>query len=215
MRTRVSSIQLLAMFTMLMDHIGAVWFQDNPAWRIIGRLALPFYIFALVTGYTRTRNMQRYLIRIALLAAVSQLPFQMALQSQQINIIATLFVSLAVLLLLDRLKGNRPAQLALTAAAAVFLEVLPFDYGAYALLLALVYRYAAPKWTVLLHTALNVAVLFYKGWFLQMFSLFSTLWLVYFPDFIKGLDAIRIPRWIWRSFYPLHLAVLALLHRFI
>ena len=50
-RMKVIADSILAMLTMLIDHIGLIWFPENMAWRIIGRLALPFYAFAIVLGY--------------------------------------------------------------------------------------------------------------------------------------------------------------------
>ncbi len=108
-------MQIIAMITMLIDHIGVVFFNDDSALRIIGRIAFPIYAFALVMGYYHTSNIRNYLIRLALLAAISQLPFQLALEADGINVIAALFVSLLVLLAIDKSKsvilgGASPSQ---------------------------------------------------------------------------------------------------------
>ncbi|MFF2889810.1 TraX family protein [Paenibacillus sp. NPDC057967] len=207
-------IQFLAMLTMLIDHIGVVWHPNDTAWRIIGRLALPFYIYAMVIGYSRTRDVTRYLTRVGLLAVISQLPYQFAFPTYglAINVIATLFFCLLTLLLLDWLKGKAIASFLVIAAVMVLLEALPFDYGGYALLLMLIYRYATPHMMVLLHLALNVFSIFYKSWTLQLFSLLSTLWIVYMPALMGSMDRIRMPRFLWRSFYPLHLLIIAIVY---
>lgn len=208
---KVITIQFLAMLTMLIDHIGAVWFPEQAAWRIIGRLALPFYAYAIVLGYLRTRNLNRYLTRLGLLAVLSQLPYQLAFQTLEVNAIATLFVCLLLLLLLDRFKGQAIAQACLIAASIGLLEAIPFDYGAYAVLLVLIYRYSSLSWMVAAHLTLNIASLFVKGWVLQLFSLITTMFIVYSPNFISQLNRIQIPRLLWRSFYPVHLAVIAVI----
>lgn len=204
-------MQLIAMLSMLIDHIGLIWFPDNQGWRIIGRLALPFYAYALVVGYARTRSVPRYLLRLAVIAAISQLPYQLAFGKLEINVVCSLLVCLLALVLLDRFNGRLPAQLLVLALSAALLETLPFSYGAYALLLVLIYRYARQAWMVPLHLALNVAALFYRGWLLQLFSLLATLLLVYMPELLRRADRIAVPRLLWRSFYPLHLAVIAAL----
>lgn len=211
---KVIIIQFLAMLTMLIDHIGVVWYPDDTSLRIIGRLALPFYIYAMVIGYSRTRNATRYLARVGLLAVISQVPYQLAFQISDINVIATLFFCLLTLLALDRLKGKRIASISTVAAVLVLLEALPFDYGGYALLLMLIYRYATLHQIVMLHFTLNVFSIFYKGWVLQLFSFLSTLWIVYMPELMKSMDNIRIPRFFWRSFYPLHLSIIAIVYYF-
>ncbi|MDQ6423183.1 TraX family protein [Paenibacillus sp. LHD-117] len=206
-------MQLLAMLTMLIDHIGAVWFPDDAVWRIVGRLAFPLYAYAIVIGYFRTRNLNRYLLRMALLAGLSQIPYMLAFRVWEVNAIATLFVCLLMLTLLDRYREQRPLQLLLSAAALAMLELIPFDYGAYALLLVYIFRYAKPGHIVWLHLGLNVLSVVTKGWGLQLFSMFASLLIFYLPDFLRAMDRVRVPRMLWRSFYPLHLALIAIAWR--
>lgn len=217
-------MQLLAMITMLIDHIGYVWFPQEATWRIIGRIAMPLYAYLIVVGYSRTRNIKRYLARTGLLALLSQIPYTLAFNASEfhfkdingyeINAIGTLFGCLLALFLMDRLKGKWPLQLLMLASMTVLMEIVPFDYGAYALLLVLIYRYASPPVMAVLHLALNIAAIFFKGWgwTLQLFSLFPTLLIVYMPDLMSMLDKPRVPRLLWRSFYPAHLAAIAIVY---
>ncbi len=208
-------MQLLAMITMLIDHVGYVWFPNDAVWRIIGRIALPLYAYSIVIGYKRTRDINKYLIRVGALALISQLPYMYAFDTIEVNAIGTLFVCLLALVLTDRLRGKFVLQVLLLAGLTLFMEVVPFDYGAYALLLVLIYRYAGVQLMALMHLLLNIAAWLYTsgGWTLQFFSLFPTLLLVYAPEFLRGLDKVKIPRMLWRSFYPAHLAVIAILYR--
>ncbi|MGO4371450.1 TraX family protein [Paenibacillus sp. MCAF20] len=201
-------MQFLAMLTMLIDHIGIVWFPDDSKWRMLGRLALPFYAYALVIGYFRTRSVNRYLQRTGLIALLSQIPYMMLFKQAEVNTVGTLFISLLLLMLLDRWKGKLPAQIAVIASAILLVELLPFSYGAYCLLLVILYRYSSPYWMIAWHFALNAIFVFYKGWYIQLFSLASTMLLVYLPEFVQAADRIKIPRIVWRSFYPLHLLLL-------
>ncbi|MCU6712787.1 conjugal transfer protein TraX [Paenibacillus sp. J5C_2022] len=208
-------MQFLAMLTMLIDHIGAVWHPGDPLWRIIGRLAMPLYIYAMVIGYKRTRNMSRYFLRVGLLALLSQLPYQWAFHITQINVIATLFVCLLVLRLLDRYKDSPALQLLIAGAALIPLDALPFDYGGYALLLMLIYRYAPASLALLMHAGLELLAILTGGVSLQLFSLLGTGLIFHMPQVLARMDRIRMPRWIWRSFYPAHLAVIAALQQLI
>ncbi|MDQ0114676.1 TraX family protein [Paenibacillus harenae] len=201
-------MQFLAMLSMLVDHIGIVWFPDDAGWRMIGRLALPFYAYALVLGYFRTRSVNLYLKRIGLIAIISQIPYMLLFKHTEVNTVGTLFISLLLLMLLDRWKSKPAVQINVAAAAVLLVEALPFSYGAYCVLLVLIYRYSSPYWMIGWHFALNAVFVFYKGWYIQLFSLAATLLLVYLPDFVRAADRIKIPRWVWRSFYPLHLVLL-------
>jgi hypothetical protein len=197
------------MLSMLSDHAGRVFFPDQIQWHLFGRLAFPLYAYCIVMGYGHTKNLKNYMIRLVLIGLVSQLPYWYALKLAGINVVGTLFVSLCVLVLLDRAK-NMPLRIILVAAAAYMLEWGHFDYGMYGLFLVLICRYTRNGVMAGLHLVLNLAFLILKGWFTGLFSIFSTLAIAYAPCLFGYLDRIRIPRWLWRSFYPLHLTVLAL-----
>ncbi|GAB2701084.1 TraX family protein [Paenibacillus thermoaerophilus] len=203
-------MQPIAMITMLIDHIGALFFPDDVTWRLIGRIAFPIYAYALVAGYRRTRSIPRYMLRLLAIAAAAQLPFSAAFGVWEINAVGTLLVSLCLLALLDRFdKSSYQALLAI--AGVLFLETIPFDYGAYGLALVLIYRYAQGGWMLLLHAALDVLFIAWKGWWIQPASLLPTFVLAYWPEGWKAAERARVPSWVWRSFYPAHLAVLAVL----
>ena len=96
-----STLKMIAMLTMLVDHFGATVFTkifvNNPVnfgesgepimngmfvayivLRGIGRIAFPIFIFLLVEGFFYTRNRFRYIGRMLLFAVVSEIPFDMA-----------------------------------------------------------------------------------------------------------------------------------------
>ncbi|WP_409343989.1 TraX family protein [Paenibacillus sp. MBLB4367] len=204
-------MQIVAMITMLIDHIGIVFFPDSDVWRIIGRIALPIYAYGIVQGFLHTRSRARYLRRLTVLAAVSQLPYMLGLNTLGINTIGTLAVCLGVLMLADRYPGW--GAFAGAAAAILVLDTLPFSYGFYALFLILVYRYLDGKYWVAAHMALNLLSIAYdSGWQLQLFSIIPTFFFAYRHTLFAELKlGISPPGWLWRSFYPAHLAALALL----
>ncbi|MCM3750226.1 conjugal transfer protein TraX [Paenibacillus pasadenensis] len=214
-------MQLLAIVTMLLDHVGLMFFPDSTGWRVVGRISFPIYAYLITVGYRMTSSRPKYLLRLAGLALLSQLPYMLAFNTTGYNAIFSLLASALVLYAVDGLLTSRLPRLAawtmilpiVLAAAAVMTE-LPFDYNAYGLLLILLYRYSRGLWTVLLHLLLNVFYLIVKGpeWGIQMFSIVSTLLLVYGAEVRAELDKLRVPRWLWRAFYPAHLAVLAVLY---
>ncbi|GAA3406359.1 TraX family protein [Paenibacillus hodogayensis] len=201
-------MHLIAMLTMVIDHAGHIFAPGQSIWRIVGRLAMPIYAYCLVEGYRHTGSLMRYIRRLVLLAAISQVPYLAALDMGNINIIGTFVVCLLVMAAMDRIKPKAGAWAVALAGVAV-LELIPFDYGAYALLLVLAFRYLESHRLVMAHLALNAAYLLYRGADLQLYSVVSTMFLVYRPSLYRLLDRIEIKRWVWRSFYPAHLVVLA------
>ena len=75
-------IKLLAMCSMLIDHVGAylrasmlISAVGYALMRSIGRFAFPVYSFLIVNGCQKTRDVRRYITRLVAFAALSQLPY--------------------------------------------------------------------------------------------------------------------------------------------
>ena len=68
-------LKIIALFTMTIDHVGAIiplYTENVPnelimAFRIIGRLALPLFLFLLFEGMNKSKNKDKYLLRISIL----------------------------------------------------------------------------------------------------------------------------------------------------
>lgn len=208
-------MQWLAMLTMLIDHIGAVFFPNESILRIIGRLSFPLYVYLMVVGYHRTRSYPKYVLRIGLLALIAQLPYQLAFDTLRFNVIATLLVCLLTLKMLDMTKFPLAFRALVAVASIVLLEIVPFDYGAYALVLMLIYRYLTS--TVMLTVQFFAELIFmvYNFWRVQFFSMIITYFIAFKPQTIQQINQWRAPTWLWRSFYPLHLAIIAAIKYYI
>ncbi|GIP46024.1 fimbrial assembly protein fimC [Paenibacillus sp. J45TS6] len=197
----------IAMLTMLIDHIGAIFYQDQGIFRIIGRLAFPIYAFSTYLGYKYTRNMKRYTYRLLLLAIISQIPFMLAFQHSNLNVIWTLLSSLLVLQLLDKSQSGI-SKVLIVMISGILMELSTMDYGIYGLFLILIFRYTEGMVMVGAHLLLNIADMVVSE--LQIWSTLATVYIAFLMD--KGASfRSTVPRWLWVSFYPLHLAVLAVI----
>ena len=114
-----SVLKWIALFTMLIDHIGAstlkfllhgtkegTLFHVYDVFRDIGRIAFPIYIFMLVEGMQHTHSKKRYLLRMGLFALISEVPFDLAFfripfHWHAQNVFFTLFIGLAVICAMD------------------------------------------------------------------------------------------------------------------
>lgn len=98
-----NQIKIVAMITMLIDHIGlmligngklygynvalhsyAIMLNEAHIWnilyrvcRMIGRISFPIYSFCIVEGFLRTKNLFKYFVRIFILAVISEIPFDL------------------------------------------------------------------------------------------------------------------------------------------
>lgn len=77
-------LQLIAAIAMFIDHLTWVIFPGYPMdalpiiLHIIGRLAFPIFAFFIAEGYHYTRNKNKYMLRVFILALISHVPYMMA-----------------------------------------------------------------------------------------------------------------------------------------
>ena len=106
-----SNLKIIAIVTMLIDHIGAAilekkmlsygldqietaeeWelfmkahaglYYSDMVLRLIGRIAFPLFCFLLVEGVIHTRSKVKYMVRLFLFALISEIPFDLAFNSK-------------------------------------------------------------------------------------------------------------------------------------
>ena len=220
-------LKLFAAVVMLIDHIGAYIFTDQMLLRIIGRLAMPVFVWLVAEGCRHTHSMRSYALRLALAAAVAEPcvdfvrngSFAMDWSGQSIMLTLLLGVlSVWALQSLGEMAGGAVALICCSMA-----QVLQCDYKWYGVALLLVFYYcrSLPK------AAVSYAVFsvlwqwnMLAGWVTDgRWQMFLTrphqLWglLAFIPlAFYNGQRGLRC-RWFFYVFYPAHLLLLGLLIR--
>ena len=157
-------IKIIAMITMLIDHIAAVGLFDGwEIWRMIGRVAFPLYAFMLAQGFLHTRSKWKYLLRLGVFALLSQPIYTYCFEDvwwdwNGLNIMFTLFAAFCGMWLLDlgkkaaqkRAKGWWLVALLFCAAACgvvLLAELAGVDYGWEGVVLILLFYITAEyKW---------------------------------------------------------------------
>lgn len=83
---------------MLLDHMGVVLGYTSKmsalsymTMRSLGRAAFPLYLFLLINGFEHTHDRRRYLGRLCLFAALSQLPFSVSLTAENYQSLSPAF----------------------------------------------------------------------------------------------------------------------------
>ena len=71
----IKMLEIIAMISMFLDHIGLYIFNNNFVLRLIGRLALPIYGYLIIQGKDKTKDINKYIIRLLIIAIISQIPF--------------------------------------------------------------------------------------------------------------------------------------------
>ncbi|PRX65091.1 TraX protein [Cohnella sp. SGD-V74] len=204
-------LQGLAMMTMLIDHIGLMFFQDQTIFRLIGRIAFPLYACFLVKGYLLTRNRRTYMLRLFVLALISQAPFTLALEKFELNVIFTLLYSLLALWAVDLVSED--LKVLTTVVVLSTSLIIPMDYGIYGVLIIFIFRYVEGRWEMIgFHLLLNglFFLIYGLGYWVQLFSIFGTI-LIWMTMSVRPRKTLN--KWIYRTFYPAHLLVLWVIQR--
>lgn len=140
-------LKLLAMITMLVDHIGYVFYPQYLEFRYVGRLAFPIFCFLLVEGFFHTKNIRAYLLRMGIFAVISEIPFDLALYNQVVridrnNVFLTLFLGLLVMYVTQmcyQKTGSKSYGMLACVAGMAAAEFLHTDYGAVGILLIYIF----------------------------------------------------------------------------
>ena len=128
---------------MVIDHVGLIFFPHILLLRIVGRLAFPLFAWLIANGAYYSKNTKIYLARLFLFAVVAQIPFILINRLidpafWELNVLFTLFLGLAAIVLMRRSKNNFTSVL-IVILSAVLAEILNTDYGALGVLAIVVF----------------------------------------------------------------------------
>lgn len=98
-------LKIIAAITMVIDHIGFMFFPDNMTLRIIGRIAFPIFAFMIAEGAKYTKNKLRYFLTIFILGFICQVVYYFFDDhSLYMSILITFSISILLIYLLKYLK---------------------------------------------------------------------------------------------------------------
>ncbi len=129
-----NALKLIAALSMLLDHIGSIFFPEAMLFRILGRLAFPLFAFMIAEGASYTRNKLRYFLGIAALGALCQAVYFLAEESLYMNVLITFSISILLIYALQYAKGVLLRE-GVTTATRAFACALPLLAVAAAFLL--------------------------------------------------------------------------------
>ena len=187
-----NAYQWLAMATMAMDHVG--YLNEIPVLRYFGRLAMPLYAILFVMTL---RSGHLHLGRLFWLAAASQLPAMYVVDVDKLNIIFGFWIFGWTVHAFE--KRNR-----LNVAAGLLMMLLPVSYDWYLYATMFIFYCLREKYVQAMAFAVATAAYTY----LMEFHLRQLLAIG--VPFIQGIKAPRPNKYLYRYFYPGHLAILSI-----
>lgn len=115
----------LAMLLMLCDHLQLTLLPELTILRCIGRLAFPLFAFMAVEGYFHTRSLKKYLVRLLILALISEVPFNLLVSGSSFdpmhqNVICTIILGLCCIWAFENIAADRQKLLSAVIIIAAF-----------------------------------------------------------------------------------------------
>lgn len=216
-----NQLKILALIAMTADHVGLQLLPQLGFLRIIGRLAFPIFAYMIAEGCQYTRNRKKYLLTLAVMAALFQIVYFVAMDSVYQGIFVTFTLSVILIFVFDRARERRTVASALLAggvmATVIFLcTVLPrlwsssdfaVDYGIWGVLLPGAVYFERKRSGKLLMTALLLSALALEWGGTQWFALLALIPLACY----NGQRGKYKMKNLFYIYYPAHLVVIWLL----
>ena len=216
------ALKMIACIFMFIDHTGQIFYNGNSILNIIGRLAFPIFAFQITEGYIHTKDIKKYLLRLLILALVSQIPFMIMLERVgfTINTIATLLFGLISITIYNK---NKILGIISLIILGIIAEFAHFDGGICCIFIIFnFYVFKDKKIIMTVFYILLVTCLF--GSYLIEYTkndnelLYSVI-KYYLPYYVTTLSAILLiytynnkkgkkMKWFFYIFYPFHIILL-------
>ncbi len=207
-----SALKIIALLTMLTDHIAAFLIDINryPAvyytMRYIGRISFPIFCFLIVEGYFHTKDIKKYMFRLAVFGIMSEVPFDLAVGSfdgdymGHQNVFFTLLLGLMVVWLIDNNKNNMIMHCLAIWIGCVAAVLLKTDYSCFGVIQIIMFYYFR---NVRLYRIAGIILInMFMGQPAGAASLF-------FTENYNGRRGINL-KYLMYAFYPAHLLIIGI-----
>ena len=216
-------LKIIAIVTMVADHVGKVLYPDLLYLQIIGRLAFPLFAYLVVLGVESTKKPLKYMSTLLVFAMISQVPYYLAFgiaPFDRLNILFSLLLCAVTIY-----YYNKRSTLAFIP---LLLSIVLMTEGSYYVVLTAVGMRLLedrPALGVLALVGLNLQFLFIPDIEsqIQILALMAVpLVLLHTKNLLK--KEILIPesslayltrKYFFYIFYPLHLTLLFLINTFL
>ncbi|ABP66213.1 TraX family protein [Caldicellulosiruptor saccharolyticus DSM 8903] len=206
-KSKSNLLKLIAAASMLIDHIGYLYFPNRVLFRIVGRIAFPIFAFQVAAGFKFTSNPKRYLKRLFIFALVSQIPFSlMTGDPYELNVIATFFFAAVALFFIQK----RWYFLVIIPLAISYF--VPMDYGIYGVLSILIFylSFDMPLLQLIGFCILTWFEVHLIGWPVQFYSIISVV-LILLIRMLPVEFELRLNKYFFYWFYPVHMLLLVVI----
>ena len=220
-------LKIIAIITMVCDHLGDALFSVVAPLNFIGRMAFPIFAFQISEGYIHTKNIKRYLLRIFVFAIISQIPFYLFinkyLNNSGLNIFFSLLLGLISIIVFDFIKNKISSKMGKFVAVipVIFIcilgEIINVDYGWWGVLTIFsFYFFKSSKlkmiiaFVILCIIRYGIQIILYGFSVTYIYLMLYTMFPIILIALYKGKQGKKI-KYLSYAFYPIHLLLLYIL----
>ena len=216
-----NALKIIAMVSMLIDHVGMQIFPQYKIFRIIGRLAFPIFSYMIAEGCFYTRNRKKNILLMAGLGLGCQAVYTIVCHSFYMNILLTFSLSVITIFAIDEFIEKKN-KVSLLCVSGVVLSVIcvslifpvvfkengfDIDYGFLGVLLPVAVYYSHNKTAKIISAAAVLVLMAFISGSIQFFSLLSIPLLMLY----NGKRGKLNMKYVFYIFYPAHLVVIYLI----
>ncbi len=197
-------LKIIAIISMLIDHIGFLLYPQYIIFRIIGRVSFPIFCVLVSRGFRRTSNRKKYILRMFIFGLISIIPY-MYFSPHHINIFFTFVVGLIIL----SIYQYSPITACLLPLLSFFTNL---QYGAYGLYIMLIFYISKERKLFYIP-----AFIILSGIHFYITKNTTQLWSMLFLIILLLEISIpyKVPKWFGYVFYPAHITILYLISLYI
>lgn len=218
------ALKIIACVTMFIDHLSYGLFGQTTWLNYIGRIAFPIFAFQITEGYTHTKNLKKYFIRLLLFALISQIPFALfhsiVSTTFALNVFFTLLLGLFCIVIWDK-SPSKFLAIYMIVVACLVAEATHMDYGYWGVLLVFVFYLCRNHKLAMLFSYLGLLLLKYVpymitySFYYKYILFFICTFLSIIPIMLYNGKQGRKIKYFLYIFYPVHLLLLYGLHYFL
>lgn len=101
-----NTLKIIAAISMLLDHIGVIFFPKLVIFRILGRFAFPIFAFMIAEGCKHTKHRLRYFLTVLLMGVAYFIVYYVYSSQMYFCILITFACSIAMIFALQEFKKS-------------------------------------------------------------------------------------------------------------
>ena len=227
------SLKIFAIISMFCDHFGDAFWGQFSFLNLIGRFAFPIFAFQISEGFTHTKSIKKYFLRLGIFALIAQIPFSLFCGKFQgnylaLNVFFTLFLGLLSIYLYDYITkspNTSPKSFPIDKIIGIIVmlliayvaELLGTDYGMWGVIVIFAFYFFKKNKLLMALSFVFLCIIKYGMYIYQVgfnssilaLGIFTALSIL-FIDLYNGKQGRKI-KYLLYFFYPIHLFLLYLI----